>query len=730
MLFPAPAARRASVLSPTAPRRHSLGAVVTLAVLVLFRAGLVHAQSLPAGWSDLDIGLVGTAGSASYSSGTFTVKGAGADIWGTADSFNFAYYTLSGDGQIVAHVASMQNTNTYAKAGVMIREGLTAGSRHVLLDLKPGGGVEFMARSDTGGSTTYLGGGTGSWLKLVRSSGVFTAYVSSDGAAWTPIGSKAVAMAPSVSVGLAVCSHNTGALNTALFDNVTVGPPPGGGPLPSGWSDEDIGAVGLTGSAAFSGGVFTVKGAGADIWGTADSFHFAFQQLSSDGQIVAHVASMQNTSAYAKAGVMIRELLTPGSAHAILDLKPGGGVEFLTRSSTGGTTSYVGGGTGSWLKLVRASGVFTAYVSGDGVAWTSIGSKAVTMAPGVWVGLAVCSHNTSALNTAIFDNVTVTTNPGGGADAPPTVSITSPSNGTTFAGGTNITISATAGDADATPVAKVDFYYTAWWDYGLDFIGTDTTSPYLITWTNAPANSYHLTAIATDTANQATTSSAVDITVSSGAGGEPLPTGWTDQDIGSVGIAGSASSSSETFTVNGAGADIWGTGDSFNFGFMPLSGDGEITAHVASMDNTSPYAKAGVMIREGLSPGSAHAVLDMKPGGGVEFMARTTTGGSTSYIAGGTGTYLKLVRRNGVFTAYVSPEGVTWTSIGSRSMALAATTWVGLVVCSHNTNVLNTSVFTNVAVTPLPAMSMASPPTFFVAVVTDTAGISTALGYR
>ena len=47
-----------------------------------------------------DVGATGLAGSASYSNGTFTVKGAGADIWGTADGFFYASQSISGDAQI------------------------------------------------------------------------------------------------------------------------------------------------------------------------------------------------------------------------------------------------------------------------------------------------------------------------------------------------------------------------------------------------------------------------------------------------------------------------------------------------------------------------------------------------------------------------------------------------------------------------------------------------------
>ena len=84
------------------------------------------------------------------------------------------------------------------------------------------------------------------------------------------------------------------------------------------WTDQDIGSPSLVGSASLSGGTFTVKASGADIWGTADQFHFVYQQLSGDGEIVARVASIQNVNVWAKAGVMIRETLDANSKHAMV----------------------------------------------------------------------------------------------------------------------------------------------------------------------------------------------------------------------------------------------------------------------------------------------------------------------------------------------------------------------------------------------------------------------------
>jgi hypothetical protein len=110
--------------------------------------------TVPSPWLTQDVGSVGQAGGASYSDGVFTVSGAGADIWGSADAFRYVYQAVNGDATIVARVASVQNTNTYAKAGLMLRESLSAGARHVILDVRPDGSIEFMTRATTNGATS------------------------------------------------------------------------------------------------------------------------------------------------------------------------------------------------------------------------------------------------------------------------------------------------------------------------------------------------------------------------------------------------------------------------------------------------------------------------------------------------------------------------------------------------------------------------------------------------
>jgi regulation of enolase protein 1 (concanavalin A-like superfamily) len=196
--------------------------VVVLAILIPAAAG---GQSLPSGWSSSDVGSVGAAGNASFSSGTFTVAGAGADIWGSADAFRFAYTTLTGDGTVVARVASEQYVANWTKAGVMMRESLTPGSRHALMLVSPGKGLAFQRRVDTGGLSTSTAGGAGTapyFVRLSRTGSTIAASTSTNGTSWTPVGSDTISMGATIYVGLAVSSHVAGTTATATFTSVSV----------------------------------------------------------------------------------------------------------------------------------------------------------------------------------------------------------------------------------------------------------------------------------------------------------------------------------------------------------------------------------------------------------------------------------------------------------------------------------------------------------------------------
>jgi uncharacterized repeat protein (TIGR02543 family) len=180
---------------------------------------------LPSPWATVDIGTVSPAGSAAWAADSFTVKGSGADIWGAADAFRFVSQSLTGDATIIARVASQSNSNGWAKSGIMFREALTAGAKHVTLIVTPSNGINLQYRATTGGTSTTVAAGAGItapiWLKLVHSGSIFTAYRSTDGITWTQAATLTQTMASPLYAGLCVCSHLAGTLCTTVFKNVS-----------------------------------------------------------------------------------------------------------------------------------------------------------------------------------------------------------------------------------------------------------------------------------------------------------------------------------------------------------------------------------------------------------------------------------------------------------------------------------------------------------------------------
>lgn len=210
----------------TRPFRTYMTRLLPVALLALaLTPTAALSQSLPGGWATRDIGSVGATGSAFGDAGSFTLNGAGADIWDTSDQFRFAYVPMTGDGTIVTQVVSVQNVHAWTKAGVMMRETLSSTSRHVSMLVSAGKGLAFQRRTTASGVSTSTSGGTGvapAYVRLTRAGNVFTASRSVDGVNWTVVGSETMNVATTIYAGIAVSSHVTGALATAQFAQTVV----------------------------------------------------------------------------------------------------------------------------------------------------------------------------------------------------------------------------------------------------------------------------------------------------------------------------------------------------------------------------------------------------------------------------------------------------------------------------------------------------------------------------
>jgi len=193
-------------------------------------------------------GYPGSTGSfAEGPAGIYSMTASGADIWAVngveADEFHFAYKMLTGAGSIVAKVDSVENTNDWAKAGVMIRETLDTDSAHAFACVTPANGVASQGRPDTGAAsfnTNQTGVATPYWVKLERSiSGMFTVSHSANGSTWSPVTGatpQTIPMGANVYIGLALTSHDAALTCQAVFSNVTTT-----GNVTGQWANQDIG---------------------------------------------------------------------------------------------------------------------------------------------------------------------------------------------------------------------------------------------------------------------------------------------------------------------------------------------------------------------------------------------------------------------------------------------------------------------------------------------------------
>ncbi len=281
---------------------------------------------------------------------------------------------------------------------------------------------------------------------------------------------------------------------SALSDTITAGSGPGSYTaeydpvqitMPSPWLSTDVGAPITAGTADYSAAdrSFYLDGAGADAFGANDQFHYVYQSLSGDGTIIARVRYQTNSSSWAKAGVMIKQSATAGTAFVDALVSPdvspntpntigvgctsngclsplppvtpamGNGVRMQYSGSKSATPkTYPAGFTepDKWLELQRVGNTFTSWLSADGVTWTEIGSATVTMSGPVTIGLFDTAHNIGELSTAAFDHVQVTGATSPPPPGPPTITLapTTQSAGT----GTAQTLTATVADGSGNPL--------------------------------------------------------------------------------------------------------------------------------------------------------------------------------------------------------------------------------------------------------------------------------------
>ncbi|MFI5378395.1 MAG: NPCBM/NEW2 domain-containing protein [Tepidisphaerales bacterium] len=202
------------------------GAAAKLALDDVLLADFRAAETGPDRWVSRDVGPVTIPGVMRVQGTTVSVKGSGAAMAGDKDEFHYACQVLKGDGQIVARVASVGQTDRLARAGLMLRATFDQTSTYAAVAAQAGGGAVFAQRNRMGGAPRAgsFNAGVPTWLKLVRRGDNYTGFFSADGEIWEQIASESFPMPQQIFVGLFVCAFKRDAASTAVFERVAAGP--------------------------------------------------------------------------------------------------------------------------------------------------------------------------------------------------------------------------------------------------------------------------------------------------------------------------------------------------------------------------------------------------------------------------------------------------------------------------------------------------------------------------
>jgi hypothetical protein len=192
----------------------------------------------------------------------------------------------------------------------------------------------------------------------------------------------------------------------------------------------------------------------------------------------------------------------------------------------------------------------------------------------------------------------------------------------------------------------------------------------------------------------------------------PCPTSWNCQDIGNPALVGNQSLSGNTWTLKGAGSDIWFYSDQFHYVWQSLPADGGVSAQVLTQTFSNPWVKSGVMLRQSTDAASPYYAVFVTPSNGIVVQYRGTQGDNTYQVAATSGavpTYVWAVRSGTTFSAYTSADGVNWTLVPGSSISLmniTGTLLAGLAATSHDTTVLGTVTYDTVSVSTSTPMNL------------------------
>jgi glucose/arabinose dehydrogenase/regulation of enolase protein 1 (concanavalin A-like superfamily) len=441
----------------------------------------VQSAYLPQPLEHRDIGNVGVVGDAIYDDdGSFAINASGSDIWGTTDMFHFVYRKFTGDGEVIARVVSLGETDPWAKAGVMFRETLEPGARYGFAAVTPGNGATFQARTDINANAVEVNraGGVSAprWVRLVRSGNQLRAYHSTNGRTWTQYGpAQTVSMNATVYAGIAVSSHKNAALTQLAVDHLAfisadsptvdldINFQPVSSPVPEGYVPDSGLAFGVRPSGLTYGWDVNRPLAPQEVSGGPDSLHNTSLRMGNAGSGAKWEIQVPNTRYSVR--IVAGDPAAPN------------GTQHLTVEGQ----NFMNGATSSQTPFLDQ----TADVEvTDGRLTVALGASAVNT--------KICFIQIKCYEVA--------------ANIMPKVILTKPYNGAHFANPTFMTLEAGASDSDGA-IARVEFLVDN------VKVGEDSTAPYSFAWNSPEVGIHEVVARAVDTAGGSSASPTSLVTV-------------------------------------------------------------------------------------------------------------------------------------------------------------------------------------------------------------------------
>jgi regulation of enolase protein 1 (concanavalin A-like superfamily) len=607
----------------------------------------------PIAWSHRDIGSVTQAGTFSQTGPVAVIAGSGSDIWGTVDAFHFAYVPWTGDGEFVARINTLDKTHPWAKAGIMLRAGLNEGSAHAMVAVAPEKGVTFLRRLTSGGPTrddAYQAmrvlnvGGDVTFQR--RSSSFYDATTDGPTFGALPRWLRLVRRGNTVQAFDSPEGQNWGWVGT---ENISLPQPVFVGLAVCSHDDSRVASAQFDGVRLQPG---VPANATAPIVGQGDGLQGNYYNgLALSGTPVKRVDAVVNFT-------WDRQAPVEGIGQEHFRVRWEGDLQ--AQFSEPYAFHVISDDRARlWINGRLLIDEWENHPETESTALVRLeaGKK-------YFLRLDYFQDRGKAVAKLLWSSPSTPKQP-----IPQTQLYSHPQDS----------------DGDGIPDS---------WELanGLNPLDPSDASKSAgangLTWQQVFAQGLEPWKATQNTAG--------------------LPAGWTDMDIGFVGQAGNARLQGSSLVVSGAGADVWGRADGLHFAYQTLTGDGELEAKVGSVDNTDPWAKAGLMIRGDLEDGSINAFVARTPGHGATFQYRTAAGEGTVAATGGAVgdlCWLKLRRQGNTVSAWQSDDRLNWQWIGTASLSVPQAVYVGPAVTSHDNSRLASAQFDEISVGQVPALA-------------------------